>query len=84
MMIEKLNREQTAAIYAAWLVLTNPHANGRRENPDAFAAGRKWASDHSFDAVVALIEFSIWIAVINKDDAIFDEGFDYFCSANGR
>ena len=83
MTIEKINREQMAAIYTAWRVLSDPHAV--HENPAAFDAGRRWAIEHSFDEVHAVIEFFAWnlavhapaLAGIWRDD----DAIDYFGDA---
>jgi hypothetical protein len=85
MMIEKMSRDQVAAVYTAWLVLIDPRGEGRHENPAAFEAGRHWAIDQSFDAVLATTEFFVWnlatYAAASRRIWQDDDAFNYFGDA---
>jgi hypothetical protein len=80
--IDKMSREQTAAVYTAWLSLVDPRAKDG-ENPDAFADGRRWGIEHEFDTVLAVVEhFCAWLACGIDAELLLKGGYyDHFRNA---
>jgi hypothetical protein len=84
-MIEKMTGEQVAAVYTAWLMISNPPAERpfHTHDEEAFAAGRQWAIERPFDTVMAVVEFFTWNLACDLDTEMDEDGFhfDHFQAA---
>jgi hypothetical protein len=73
-MIEKMSAAQVTAVYTAWLMISNPPAERPTHVHDVkvFAAGRQWAIEHSFDAVLNVVEYFCWFLALRANESLWD------------